>query len=138
VFAKELGCGLAYRGEAGVRAGKPAAAAADLRRAEEVRAGLPSATPETRFERSWALARLAGLGADSSSGVTAAEAAAFAERSVAVLREAVAAGWCRPDLLTWPYFDAVRGRDDFRKLAAEVEVRHKAILAELEPGGGKK
>jgi hypothetical protein len=52
--------------------------------------------------------------------VTAAEAATFADQAVAALRDAMSAGWNRPDELKEPDFDALRGRDDFRKLVAEV------------------
>ena len=69
------------------------------------------------------LALRAGLGGEANSGVTKAEAAAFADQSVAALRDAFSAGWGWPDELKEPDFDALRGRDDFRKLVAEVEAK---------------
>ena len=75
------------------------------------------------FERSRALVLLAGLAADAKSGVTAAEAAGFADKSVAALAVAVKAGWAYPSELKEPDFDALRSRPDFQKLFAEVEAK---------------
>ena len=58
---------------------------------------VPNLPIETRFERVRALALLAGLGKDPKSGVTAAEADGFANRSVAALRGAIDAGWAVRD-----------------------------------------
>jgi tetratricopeptide (TPR) repeat protein len=117
-----LGWSCAYRGEARVRAGKPAEAAADLRQSVELWARVPNLDPETKFGRARALALLAGLGTDPNSGVPRGEAATFADRSVAGLRDAINAGAARDELKD-PDFDALRGRDDFRKLVAEVEAK---------------
>ena len=57
------------------------------------------------------------------SGVTSAEAAAFADQAVAALADAVKTGWGLPSELTAPDFDAVRGRDDFKKLLAELNAK---------------
>ena len=92
-------------------------------RAGEQLARVPNLPIEMRFKRVRALALLAGLGKDPKSGVTAAEAAGFADRSVAALRGAIDAGWAARDELKEPDFDALRGRDDFRKLVAEVEAK---------------
>ena len=67
------------------------------------------------------LALLAGLGQDPKSGVTAAEAAAFADQAVATLRDAIGAGSARREELKEPDFDPLRGREDFKKLVAELE-----------------
>jgi hypothetical protein len=40
--------------------------------------------------------------------------------------DAFSAGWGWPDELKEPDFDAIRGRDDFKKLVAEVEAPNKA------------
>jgi hypothetical protein len=72
-------------------------------------------------QRARVLALLAGLGGEANSGVTKAEAAAFADQSVAALRDAFSAGWGWPDELKGPDFDALRGRADFQKLVAELE-----------------
>ena len=50
-------------------------------------------------------------------------AAAFADQAVASLRDAINAGWNWPNDLKEPDFDAIRGRDDFKKLVAEVEAK---------------
>jgi hypothetical protein len=66
---------------------------------------------------------LAGLGRDAKSGVTAAEAAAFVDQAVAALRDAIGAGWAQRDELKEPEFDSLRGREDFKKLVAELEAK---------------
>ena len=76
-----------------------------------------------QFDKSWALALLAGLSGDAKSGVTKAEAAAFADRAVASLRDAFSHSWGWLDGLKAPEFDALRGRDDFKKLMAELEAK---------------
>jgi tetratricopeptide (TPR) repeat protein len=120
-YATQLGLSHASRGWALVRFGQPSRAADELRQAVALWAKEPAQGPDTRFERSRALALLAGLAADGKSGVTAAEAATFADQAVAALREAVKIGWALPSELKEPDFDALRGRDDFMKLVAEVE-----------------
>jgi len=122
-FAHGLGYSLAYRGWAKAHAGQPGGAAADLRLAVELWARSKALDIETRFERSRALALLAGLGVEAMSGVTTAEAAAFADQAVAALADAVKTGWGLPSELKAPDFDAVRGRDDFKKLLAELEAK---------------
>ena len=122
-YTDQLGYSHAYRGWALVRSGQPSKAAADLRRALELWAKEPASNLETRLERSRALALLARLGGDANSGVTKAEAAAFADQSVAALRDAVSAGWGLTDELKEPDFDALRGRADFQKLVADVEAK---------------
>jgi hypothetical protein len=74
-------------------------------------------------DRSRALALLAGLGGDAKSGVTKDEARTFADQSVAAIAGAVKAGWALPSELKEPEIDALRDRDDFRKLVAEVEAK---------------
>lgn len=60
-----------------------------------------------------------------------AEAAALADQFVAALRDALNAGrrWQWPSELKEPDFDALRGRDDFKKLLAELETRNEAKVA---------
>jgi tetratricopeptide (TPR) repeat protein len=120
-YTTDLGYSHAYRGWALVRAGQPSKAGADLRQAVELWAKAKAPNTETRFERSRALALLAGLGGEAKSGVTTAEAAAFADQAVAALRDAISAGWALPGELKEPDFDALRGRADFQKLVAAVE-----------------
>jgi tetratricopeptide (TPR) repeat protein len=122
-YANLLGHSHESRGWALVRTGQPSEAAAELRRAVELWDKEPTPNTGTRFERSRALVLLAGLGGDAKSGVTKAEAAAFANQAVAALRDAINAGWSGPNELKEPDFDPLRGRDDFRKLLAEVEAK---------------
>ena len=98
-------------------------AVADLRQAVELWARASAPNTETRFERSRALALLAGLGREAKSGVTQSEAARFADLAVAALRDAINAGWNKPDELKEPDFEALRGREDFKKLVADLEAR---------------
>ena len=77
----------------------------------------------TQVDRSWALALLAGLGRDTKSGVTKDEARTFADQSVAALHDAINAGWNGPNELKETDFDALRSRDDFKKLLAELEAK---------------
>jgi tetratricopeptide (TPR) repeat protein/tRNA A-37 threonylcarbamoyl transferase component Bud32 len=120
-FTSRLGDSHASRGWAHVRAGHSAEAAADLRRALALWEKAKTLDMDTRFERSRALALLAGLAADGKSGVTADEAAAFADQAVAALRDAVQADRGQHDELKEPDFDRLRGREDFKKLLGELE-----------------
>jgi tetratricopeptide (TPR) repeat protein len=125
-YVNNLAISHVNRGWAHARAGHAAFAAADLRRALELMARDKAPDLDMRFERSLALALLAGLGREAKSGVTAAEAAAFADQSVAVLRDAIQAGWARADELQDPDFDPLRKRDHFQKLVKEAEARSAA------------
>jgi serine/threonine-protein kinase len=128
-YSSDLGQSHAYRGFAHVRAGHPAEAAAALRRALDLWEKGKASNLEPRFERGRALALLAGLAADGKSGVTAAEAAMFADHAVAALRDAFQAGWGNLAALKEPDFDGLRGRGDFQKLVAEVEAKAEKPLA---------
>jgi tetratricopeptide (TPR) repeat protein len=124
LYTTGLASSHAFRGWALSRSGEPSKAASDLRQALELWAKDPApGHPDTRFERSRTLALLAGLGGVANSGVTKDEAAAFADQAVAALRDAFSAGWGWTHELKEPDFDAIRGRDDFRKLVAEVEAK---------------
>jgi len=81
---------------------------------------------------------LAGLGADAKSGVTKEEAKAFADQSVAALADLVKTGWALPSELREPDFDALRGRADFKKLAAQVEAKAEKPAATAPLPGEKK
>jgi tetratricopeptide (TPR) repeat protein/tRNA A-37 threonylcarbamoyl transferase component Bud32 len=122
-YATDLAYSHAYRGWARVRSGQQPKAAADLRQAAELWAGASTPNTETRFERSRALALLAGLGREAESGVTKSEAARFADLAVAALRDAIDSGWNQAYELKEPDFDAIRGRGDFQKLVAAVEAK---------------
>jgi hypothetical protein len=123
VYTNNLGYNHAYRGWAHVRAGHAALAAADLRRALALWDKEKAPNTETRFEQSRALALLAGLAGDANSGVTTAEAAAFADQAVAALRDTDQAGWGNWADLKEPDFDSLRNRADFQKLLKELEAK---------------
>jgi tetratricopeptide (TPR) repeat protein len=120
-FTIVLGCGHAFRGSAHLHAGHPAEAAADLRRAVALLD--KGKDKDAHFERSRALALLTGLAAEPKSSVTKDEAKAFADQAVLALREAIRGGWNWPGELKESDFDALRGRDDFKKLVAELEAK---------------
>jgi tetratricopeptide (TPR) repeat protein len=124
-YTNHLGDSHGSRGRAHVRAGRPAEAADDLRRALVLWEKGKAADRGTRFERARALSLLAGLGKVTKSGVTTAQAAAFADQAVAALRDAFQAGCGKSDELKEPDFDTLRGRDDFKKLLAELEAKAK-------------
>jgi hypothetical protein len=75
----------------------------------------------TRLEWVRSLAMLAGLGGDTKSGVTVAEAKAFADQAVAALADTIKAGWANRVELNEQDFNAVRDRADFQKLVAKLE-----------------
>jgi hypothetical protein len=112
-----------FRGSIKVRAGRPAEAAADLRKALELCAKVPAMDLQSQFERLRTQAILAGLGADAKSGVTKDEAKSFADQSVAALAALLKTGWAIPSELKEPDFDALRGRADFQKLVAQMEAK---------------
>jgi tetratricopeptide (TPR) repeat protein len=119
-YASQLGYSFAFRGWAHQQVGNHAQAARDLRKA--LKLWPRSETPDllARFERSRVLALLAGLAAEARSGVTTAEAGAFADQAVESLHDAIKAGWGQRDELKKPDFDALRGRDDFQKVVKEL------------------
>lgn len=143
-YRSSMACSYAYRGGARVRSGQTAGAAADLRRAVELWARVPTldtshiSAYDSRFELARALALLAGLEKDAKSGVTTAEAATFADLAVSSLRGAMNAGLNWPNELKDPDFDAVRGRADFQKLLAEVEGKAEEHPATAPPPVEKK
>jgi serine/threonine protein kinase len=117
----------AWRGWALIRSGQPSKAATYLRQALELWAKDPApGYADMRFERSRALALLAGLGGlgdEAKSGVTKDEAAAFADQAVAALGDAITGGWLLLDDLKEPDFNAIRGREEFKKLVAVVKAK---------------
>ncbi len=110
-----------YRGWARMHAGQPDGAASDLRQAVITYAKHPSLQADMRFDYCRALSLLAGLGGNAKSGVTADEAREFSDQAVATLENAINAGWARPVELKEPDFDALRGREDFRRLVKALE-----------------
>jgi hypothetical protein len=84
---------------------------------------------EDHFERKRALALLAGMGAEAKSVVAAAKATAFADQAAAALRDALAADGAPRAKVNEADFDAVRERDDLRKLVRELEAKVPAPLS---------
>jgi serine/threonine protein kinase len=93
----------------------------------------PSTKPSTTeglqtlaANRGTELAKLAELDGDTKSGVTASEAARFADMAIASLRDAITTGWNgwnAPDELKEPDFGALRGQAAFQRLVAAVEAK---------------
>jgi hypothetical protein len=69
------------------------------------------------------LALLAWLGGDANSTVTKDEAKTFADQSVTALRDAINAGWVDPNDLKESDFDALRERNDFKTLLADLDAK---------------
>jgi tetratricopeptide (TPR) repeat protein len=106
------------------RAGRPAEAAASLRRAITLLEKLPSLTPSNDFDLACCHAQLAAVATEAGSGLTAEQGAAEAERAMAELRRAVAAGFSgvgrlRSDVA----LDALRKREDFQTLVKELDAK---------------
>jgi tetratricopeptide (TPR) repeat protein len=122
-YVLRLGYSHAFRGAAHVRAGHPAEAAADLRRAVELWAGYKNPDGEDHFERARALALLAGLGSNAKSGVTKSESATFAGQAVTAVRDSLHAGWVDTGQLNEADFDSIRRRPDLQKVLKELEAK---------------
>jgi tetratricopeptide (TPR) repeat protein len=116
----EIARSYAYRGGARIVAGHFSQAAADLRLALALWVKFPNPICEAQFELSRVLALLTGLGKHAESGVSAAEAATFADQAVAPLREAIKGEVGVRDELKQPDFDPLRDRADFKQLVAEL------------------
>jgi hypothetical protein len=118
-YTNRLGLNHVYRGWALVRAGRPAEAAAALRRALALWEKGKPGQGDMLFEQSRVLALLTGLAADAKSDVTA----AFADQAVAALRATLQAGWGNWAELKEPDFDSIRERPEFQKFVTEPEAK---------------
>jgi serine/threonine protein kinase/tetratricopeptide (TPR) repeat protein len=122
IYRSHLAWSLRRRGLARRDLGDLAGAAADARRAIAVWEGLPSRTGEDWFEIACARTALASLAGRDGSGVSAAKSANEADVAMALLRKAVAMGYGSLDAFrTEDALDALRQREDFQKLLAELE-----------------
>jgi eukaryotic-like serine/threonine-protein kinase len=102
--------------------GDAAGAAADIRRAQSLSEGLPALGGVGPFNGACAHAALAGLAGQDGAGVSAAEGRAEADQAMALLRKAVDAGHRDPtEFRAADALDPLRGREDFKKLVAELE-----------------
>ncbi len=106
----------------------PAGAAAAWRRAVALYDGLKSPRGEQAFFRSGCHAGLAGLAGRPSSGVSAGDGPAEADRAMTWVRRAVALGYRNPE--AYRNEDAlgpIRGREDFRLLMMDLAMSSDAF-----------
>jgi serine/threonine-protein kinase len=120
-YRNGLAFALTGLGRAHHRAGQPAEAVGPLRRAAALREAIPILTLGARADLARDHALLASAAADPRSGLSAADAVAEADRAMAALGRAVAAGY--HDLAQMQRdrdLDPLRGRDDFRLLMLDL------------------
>jgi eukaryotic-like serine/threonine-protein kinase len=120
----ELAGSHAVLGRAQRRAGRPAEAAASFGSARDVAGQLPTLSARNHYNLACCHAQLAAIAAEAGSGMTAEQGAAEAERAIASLRQAIAAGFdgigrLRSDAA----LDPLRSREDFQKLVKELEAK---------------
>jgi serine/threonine protein kinase len=119
---EDLADSLSALGTVQRRAGQPSEAVASFRRAIALVERLPTLSVRNHYNLGRYQALLAGLATESGSGLTAEEGVAAAERSMAALRQAVAAGYGNvAQLRTDASLDTLRPREEFRKLLRELE-----------------
>ena len=106
-----------------------AAAAASWRRAVALYEGLKVPSGEQTFLRACCHAGLSELGNRAGSGVSTEEGRAETERAMSCLHKAGTAGYGNPDAYrTESALDPLRGRDDFKRLVAELESKAKVMV----------
>jgi tetratricopeptide (TPR) repeat protein len=102
--------------------GHPASAATFFRQAIGILERLPTRDPVDLYNLACCDAMLAGVAADPGSGMTAAEALAAADKAMAALRDAVAAGYRNvAGMRSDPDLAVLRPRADFQQLMKELE-----------------
>ncbi|HEV8072203.1 MAG TPA: serine/threonine-protein kinase [Planctomycetaceae bacterium] len=103
--------------------GDLAGAVTDIRRALQLGKGLPQYYVRYVFERACSHAALAGLAERPGSGVSGLEGRAAATEAMKWLNRLAATGYRNVnELRIESAFDALRGREDYRKLMAELEL----------------
>jgi tetratricopeptide (TPR) repeat protein len=108
-------------GRACAGAGRVAEAVTATRRAIALREAIPAKTVESRFELARNHALLAALAGQPHSELSAADGTVESDRTIAALRDAVAAGYRKLDQArTDPDLDSVRSRSDFRVLLLDI------------------
>jgi tetratricopeptide (TPR) repeat protein len=114
-------CSTWRRGQTLRDLGDPAGAAAETRRALGMCGVLPPRYHRYVFETACCHAALAGLAELKGSGVTTAEADKEAALALEWLRRAQAMGYCNVnEIRIESAFNSLRGREDFKKLTAEM------------------
>jgi tetratricopeptide (TPR) repeat protein len=119
-YRSGLAEGCRCRGLARRALGDADGAAADLRRAVGLYDALPSRTPEQCYFSACAHAALAGLGDRSRSGKLTALVTSEADAAMALLHQAVAAGYHNPAYPIEDALDSLRHRPDFRLLMMDL------------------
>jgi tetratricopeptide (TPR) repeat protein len=103
------------------RAGRLAEAAISFRSAGALVEKLPTLSVRNHYNLACYHALLAGVATEAGSGMTADEGVASAERAIAALRQARAAGYSNvAQLRTDVSLDTLRPREDFQKLVKEL------------------
>ncbi len=122
-FQRALAGSVRRLGIAQRHGGRPADSVASFRRAVALVEPLPAPGPDDLYALACYQALLAGAAVEGS-GLTAAEAKAAADAAMAVLGRAVAAGYHdAAHMRTDTDLDALRPRDDFRKLMTDLEAK---------------
>jgi serine/threonine protein kinase/tetratricopeptide (TPR) repeat protein len=121
-YRRDLSATLRGMGLTRAAEGDPSGAAANLRRALELLSALAKQDSETLFEAACCSAGLSALAGREGSGVPAAQGSVEADRAMAFLARALALGGdslaaCRTEAA----LDPLRGREDFKKLMADLE-----------------
>jgi tetratricopeptide (TPR) repeat protein len=102
-------------------AGDVSLATKEVRQAIELLDGLAIRSGELWFETACCHAALMELAGREGSGVTAAEKQTQADQTMALLKKAMLMGYRAETFQTEATLNALRERDDFRKLIAEIE-----------------
>jgi serine/threonine-protein kinase len=121
-FRSKLAVTLRRRGIAAQKVNRPAEAASNYRESIAVLRGLKGPNPTDLYDMACAQSLLAGVTQAAGSGLTAGEGRAAMAAAMAMLHEAVAAGWRNPASMRGdPDLAPLRSRADFQSLVADVE-----------------